>query len=425
MLVVASFVIAIPTASPSMDVMIQKTQVENHHFSFSYSVPNVPGWNAWLTLENAQLFMYDGSTDAPREPVIVSRYQAKLTGNGRVRVPLEYRPASDEGRSAVTLPPPEGHVFSIGLNHGASLLAYQTESLMRVWAIMTVLPEGQSPDSLLDYKPRPAGSPRFKTIELPAQPKLAPFEGAYDQGKLELVVLGPHPSKDQPCWKPNGEPSADGVVPEFGGTNTAAGKVIKEIVVRIHSETGLSSQPVLRFPEKSGLSGMGASFHQQDGKQPHSMLIQAIACPPDARQMTVEVGVADGDWRTMLTFLRHENQRQYSASKSGGPKGSWEGVARTTGPTGDIVPLAFSYSRPDDYETRLVYERADGTIMPLRGEGSDSGHGLINALTTLPVQEFETIRKFHVQSRRYQWVEFRNVSLELGHRTNVEVQSAN
>ena len=35
--------------------------------------------------------------------------------------------------------------------------------------------------------------------------------------------------------------------------------------------------------------------------------------------------------------------------------------------------------------------------------------------------DVETIKQFHVQSRRYQWVEFRHVSLELGHVTEVEV----
>ena len=422
MLVVAAVVIAIPTASPSMDVMIRNAQVENHHFSFSYSVPNVPGWNVWLTLENAQLFMDDGSTDEPREPVIVSRYQAKLTGNGRVRVPLEYLPASDEGRSAVSLPPPEGHVFSIGPNLGASLLTCQTESLMRVWAIMTMLPEDQSPDTLPTNQT--AGAPRFKTIEPPTQPKLAPFEGAYDQGRVEFVALRRHPADGQPSWKPNGELLTETVLPESGGSSSAGGKVIQEIVVRVHSETGAPSQPALRFPTTSKISGMGLSLHRPDEKQPYLMLIQNIACPPDARQMTVEVGVADGDWHTSLTFLRHENQRQYSASESGGSTGSWEGSVRTTNTAGEIVPLSFSYSRRDDYETRLVYERTDGTIERLKEEGSDGGHGLVNALTTLPAAEFESIRKFHVQARRYQWVEFRNVSLELGHRTKVEVQSA-
>ncbi|MBC7819981.1 MAG: hypothetical protein IAG10_24120, partial [Planctomycetaceae bacterium] len=319
---------------------------------------------------------------------------------------------------ALTLTPSEGHAYSIAPSQGASLLAYQTESLMRVWAIVTMLPEGQSPDSLPFNQS--AGAPRFKTIEPPAKPTLAPFEGAYDQGRVELVALRSHPPSDQPSWKPNGEPLTEAGVPELGGSSSARGKVMKEFVVRVHSETGLSSSPVLRFPEKSSFSGVGSSYDRPNGKPP--ILIQAIACPPEARQMTVEVGVADGEWRNSLTFERHGNQLQHGASSSG-RDGAWRGSVRTTRITGETVPLAFSYSWRNDYETRLVYERADGTIIPLKGDGSDGGHEVINAITTLPIQEFESIRRFHVQSRRYQWVEFRNVSLELGHRTTVEVQN--
>ena len=138
----------------------------------------------------------------------------------------------------------------------------------------------------------------------------------------------------------------------------------------------------------------------------------------------MDVGIADGDWKNSLTFERHPKQNHFSQSQSGGRDGSWEGVVRTTDPSGGSIPLAFSYSHRDDYETRLVYERTDGTIVPLKGSGTDGGHGLTNSLTSLPVEEFETIKRFHVQSRRYEWIEFQHVSLQLGHRTNVEVHSA-
>ncbi|MBC7817568.1 MAG: hypothetical protein IAG10_11805, partial [Planctomycetaceae bacterium] len=91
------------TGSVAADVLVQQSTVDQGHFSFHHDVKCPPGWNVWLTLENAQLFKTDDSADEPREPGIVSRYQAKLAGNGRVRVPLEYLPASDEGRSALTL----------------------------------------------------------------------------------------------------------------------------------------------------------------------------------------------------------------------------------------------------------------------------------------------------------------------------------
>lgn len=169
---------------------------------------------------------------------------------------------------------------------------------------------------------------------------------------------------------------------------------------------------------------MGGSFRRPDENRKNSLLIQTLACSPELLETNIEIGIADGDWKSMLTFDRHPNQNHFSRSQTGGQDGSWEGVVRTTDPTGDSIPLAFSYSNRDDYETRLAYERDDGTIVPLKGDGTDGNHGLTNSLTTLPVEEFETIKRFHVQSRRYEWVEFRNVSLQLGHRTHVEVQSA-
>lgn len=175
---VAVFVLSSPRA---MDVTIRDSEFEKGHFSFSYSVENVPGWTAWVTLENAQLLKNDGATDEPRGPVIVSRYQAKLTGEGRLRMPLEYLPTSEEALNRIqsSMGPPEGYVASIGPYRGPGLLHYQTESLMRVWVIMSLLPEGQSPDTLPTNQS--AGAPRFKTIEPPAKLNLAPFEGADDQ----------------------------------------------------------------------------------------------------------------------------------------------------------------------------------------------------------------------------------------------------
>ncbi len=407
-------VISVPSRPQPVEVTTRHATVENGHYTFEYSVQTVPGWNVWLTLENAQLFQDDGNTDEPRGPVVVSRYQAKLVGNGRVRVPLEYLPTTDEelGKMRASIGPHGGFTWHMAPKHNLSVLAYQTESLMRVWAILMMLPEGQTPDSLLVNEPTGSpASPRYKTIEPPAQPTLGPFEGAYDQGRVELFALGAHPPNGQPFWKPNGELLAE-AVPELGGSNTASGRVMKEIVVRVHSATGLAATPVIRFRPNSGYSAMGGAFHRPDDKQPFAMFHGAIACPPDAREMTVEVGVADGDWHKEIEFARLDGHPHNSLTTTGNrTHGTWSGVVRSASIVGNRVPIAFSYSRRDD-----------GSIVPLIGEGSDGNGGMINSLTTLPVAEFKSIKHFRVESRRYQWIEFRNVSLQLGHRTQVEVR---
>lgn len=424
MLVVTALVMTVPSSPQTVEVTTRHATVENGHYSFEYSVQTVPGWNVWLTLENVQLIKSDSPRLEDRGPVVVSRYQAKLVGKGRVRIPLEYLPTTDEGlgkmRSSLG---PDGERVQLGPRHQFSMLAYQTESLMRVWSILMLLPEGQTPDSLLANEPTGSpASPRYKTIEPPAQPTLGPFEGAYEQGRVEMRALGAHPPNGQPFWKPNGELLTE-AVPELGGSNTASGRVMKEIVVRVHSATGLAATPVIRFRPNSGFSAMGNSLHRPDDKQPFAMFHSAIACPPDAREMTIEVGVADGDWHKEIEFARLDGHPHNSLTTTGNRTlVTWSGVVRSASIVGDRVPIAFSYSRRDDCETRMTYERDEGTIVPLIGEGSDGNADMINSLTTLPVAEFKSIKTFRVESRRYQWVEFRNVSLQLAHRTNVEVR---
>ena len=140
--------------------------------------------------------------------------------------------------------------------------------------------------------------------------------------------------------------------------------------------------------------------------------------------MTVEVGVADGEWKSEISFgpMSYPSQRHYSQSTTGSSGGHWEGTVQITDAIGDKLPVSFSYSSREDAEARLVYELADGTLVRMP---YSSGNGaLLTGLMTIPVKEFEAIKQFHVQSRRYQWVEFRHVSLEPGHQTEVEVQSA-
>lgn len=408
-------------------VMTYDPALSQGHFSFRHEVDCPADWNVWLTVECIQL-KTDSADENPSAPVVAEavvtkRYQAKLEGTGRVRVPLDYPPQDDE---MSPLGPAEGWKSTPGPGHDYNMLTYTTESLMQVNAVLTLVPVGESPDSQLNATDE--NTVRFVTVDPPAKPKLAPFEAAYTQGKIEVVALTLQGTADEPLWKPNGEVLTDDTLPDRNGRSSAAGKVIKKLVIRVHSDTKLASQPSVRFPKETGVSGMGASYHaastQLDSKQPHAMMIKTMACPPELLSTTIEIGIADGDWRTSLTFERHPGRNHFSSSTSGGIDGSWEGAVRTTDPAGDSIPLSFSFSNRDDYETRLVYEKSDGAIVPLKGNGSHGSHGLTNSLTTLPIEEFESISRFHLQSRRYEWVEFRNVSLQKGHRTDVEVENA-
>jgi len=403
---------------PRIDVHCREAVIENGHFSLSYTVPPTPGQSVWLITENYQLQKRELQVGDPA-PQLINRSQLKLEGRNRVRIPLEHLPTTDEGRSRMeaSLPPREGHNFTLGPNRGMSLLAFTTEDLINVSATLMVLPEGQSPDSLVTYY----GGPHYQTLAAPEARQVGPFEAAYDDGRIELVALGSHPAKGHPHWKPDGTPLLDTDVPEVGGSSWSSGQIMKELVVRVHSDTKRASAPVLRFPPKSEVSNMGSSYHPPHDKQSVGTLATALACSPEAREMTVEVGVADGNWRSSLPFERIVGQSQHNRSYSGSD-GNWSGSVRTTRELGDTLPLAVSFTASENHETRMAYERDDGALVVMKVEGVETRNGLQQGVATLSKTEYDRIRRFHVQSRKYQWLEFRHVSLELGHLTRVEVR---
>ncbi len=397
---VAIFVI--PEFQTHANVIMSNPAMEGSYFVFDHEVECPPGWSVWVSLVS--------------DPGITGRevesYQAQLEGTGHVRIPVRLM----NPHTGTTLPP-KVHEYRLAPKRGAGWMLYGKMYPNTGGSVTLMMyPEGESPASQ-DRVP-------YTTIKLPTRPRSAPFAATYEQGQIELVRLTPHPSDGQTQWLPNGQPCIETGLPESNGHSSFGGKVIKEITVRVVSNTRDNSLPVLRFPENSGFSGMGSSFHRATDKQPAAIMMQTIACPPKAREMTVEIGVADGEWKTEISFQSgdYRSDRHHGSSTSGGPGGDWQGTVQVTDAVGDKLPVSFSYTHREDAETRLVYELADGQLIPMLGTS-----GLGNSRTglmTIPVKEFESINHFHVQYRRYQWVEFRNVSLELGHKTVVEVQSA-
>ena len=212
-------------------------------------------------------------------------------------------------------------------------------------------------------------------------------------------------------------------MPQYGGHSWADGKTVREMMFRVRSRAGTPSSPVVKFDRSSEFSAMGSSTHPADDKTPYITFVQQFTAQPAARQLNVQVGVADGPWETVLTFDRHENQNHFGASQGGGSDGTWEGSVQTAAPEGASVALAFSYTYRVDSETRLVCLKEDGTIDPLHGTGSSVRAGLTQSVASLSRDDFARIKQFLLQRRRYQWVEFRNVSLEPGFETSVETCS--
>jgi len=248
-----------------------------------------------------------------------------------------------------------------------------------------------------------------------------PFVARLQQGTVELLALAPHPSTNAPSWHPDGSPASERF-PSRGGSDSAAGKVVKEIAFRVSTQAESPSCPELRCDKASGFSGMGSSLKREGTNQTAMIYVQAIACPPKAQSANLKLGVAEGNWETVFSTAkpRVNLNAGWCGEQTSDNTGLWEAnVQMTEGKGGDVV-LAFNYCSKDDYETRIVYVNADGTAVPLRGNGSYGAGGLIHGITSLSSADYAQVNAFQLQRRRYEWVEFRNVSLQPGNKTAVE-----
>ncbi len=226
-------------------------------FTLQYEVDCPSDWRAWLVLENSQATQTANAVLGIPRPTPLSGYQIPLEKKGHARIPLDYLPTTPDGKNRMlaSICEPKHSVVLLA-KHQTELLSYQTERLVNVHAVIWLLHESETPDSIT----RRYGGPPFSTIKAPSRPQSAPFAASYEQGKIEIVRLTPHPSDGQIQWMPNGQPCTEQFLPDRGGRSSASDRVIKEITVRVLSDTREPSWPVLRFPEKSGFSGMGASF---------------------------------------------------------------------------------------------------------------------------------------------------------------------
>ena len=287
---------------------------------------------------------------------------------------------------------------------GARGLRWWSRGFITALVIFLVLPEAALYLRIHKYVTvfHPAAS---QTQPQPSLHTGPPYEARLSQGTVELVGLAPNPSAGAASWLPDGSPAWE-PFPSLGGTDSAAGRIVREIAFRIrHSRTDAST-PVLRFDNPSE-SRMGSALRWDKTVMTYT---QAIACPPEATELNVKVGVAQGDWQTALSVKRPQGSSGGGGDEISGPDGHWAAyVEVTAGRSGD-VGLALSYSARDDYETRLVYIKSNGVVASLQGVTSQRENDMIHTVVLLGAIEYSQIKEFQLQKRSYEWVEFRNVS---------------
>jgi hypothetical protein len=245
-----------------------------------------------------------------------------------------------------------------------------------------------------------------------SQPDRRAFEAQLSDGvTVELLGVSENPSKDRPWWRPDGSPLAQRPY-DLLGASVAVGKdeMAREIAVRLRD---LPSEPVGVQWQVQPTSGL--STREPPGLANSMPDVRAIAVRMPANQDTarVRIGVAAGPWRTVSESGDVQGATAVGSAESGTVFSKPEEKDGNT-----TITVVHDIA---DQEVRVVTVGADGREH--RGSpGQFLSAGKVTQLTVaFPKLSLKEVKAFRLQSRPYQWVEFRNVSLQPGQKTDVQV----
>ncbi len=194
---------------------------------------------------------------------------------------------------------------------------------------------------------------------------------------------------------------------------------IKKIAFRIRNEAseGLT-YPLCRIDKNSGALDEGSGFQPSERLSPVGIFVQLIACPTNTSTANISLGLANGPWET-ATVLKHPPNSTGQAAAAGDWGAAYNSVSSGRG----YLAVNCTYPVNEGWDSRMVYETGDGKDILIQQDSTGLNNGHADATLLLSTNDFAQIKEFHLQRRRYQWVEFRNVSLKPGYQTAVEIEN--
>jgi len=225
---------------------------------------------------------------------------------------------------------------------------------------------------------------------------------------IGLLGLSEHPSKANSWWRPDGSPLVEPPCdPLKGSVSGGPDHVVRELAVQFHN---LPSEPVSREvlfdPSYNEYSGDST---KRPGKDLAGLEAMTVSLP-DQKTVTVRVRVAAGPWETVC-------ETRSGSVAIGTRKGgfAFSPVAEKDG--GITITVTHDIAALD---SRVIALGRDGREhrASSSGLGASSFHQITATFSKLLEKN---VKVFRVQTRPYQQVEFRNVSIQPGWKTDVQI----
>ena len=263
----------------------------------------------------------------------------------------------------------------------------------------------------------------------------ARFVASLPQGTIELVAVSRYPATTERCWKPDGSDSDDGPFEAKGVSVSADGGMVREFVIRLAGLPEGASDPIWRFDPAAGAKAIGGPPALAD--QPvEDLRTAAVQFPSTARATTLKLGLGWGPWETVaasgdphslgtmicpLPARREPLAPESPASPGSTAKDGSDGYVSFSQAAEKEGNAVINVAHPlSGWDTRVVAVARDDQEQVSTRQASGNG-SLQQQTVTFSHLPLAQVKEFRFQVRPYRWVEFRHVSLEPGHQTQVEV----
>jgi len=261
--------------------------------------------------------------------------------------------------------------------------------------------------------PAEASSPATGSVP----PHGPPFIARLAQGEVELLALSHHPSTNQPWWRPDGTPWTNAV---FHNPDTRKSPTKGQRFEFVFRRLGLPQDTTLEYSFEPGTGEVSMASHPwRQGKElPDHNVIETVL-PQSAKEVTIKLGVAGGEWKPMVT-------RTPQAGGGGAfPLGRQTCRALFLDPaeSGGEARIAVSYNKVPGWTTRVTALDTSGNLH----ESLPYGESLDDVATAegrFPGLSLSRVKQFRFEARPFTWFEFRHIALQPGKRTQVEVVEA-
>ena len=264
---------------------------------------------------------------------------------------------------------------------------------------------------------------RYKLVQTASAPpddggKTGPFTAQYSQGRISLLAVSQFPNPHSVWWRPDGSMSPQSFKTEWNYAST--GESIAQLVFETEGFPNHSSFSY-KFTPAASVTGGAVPAFPSNGKLFRCELMFVNLPKLDTtnalKEFTVQIGVASGSG-TVISTRGTEGGYAGDATLPDGTRFHVMSINPIEG--NGFVALTYSYSPLQGWDACISAVANDGTIHEAVATGT-SDDNLATSEARFEGIKLSNIKEFRFAVRRFQWLEFRNVSLQPGHRTAVTV----